>query len=182
MLRVTERTDSMLDASKSESNIALKDSGLRFLWITLIVITVDQITKFAVIDAFKLYESVQYTPFFNLTYVRNYGAAFSFLGDAGGWQRWFFTAIAIGVSGYLLYWLRTIGRDQKLQPIAFCLVLGGAIGNVYDRIVYGYVIDFLDVYVGSYHWPAFNVADSAIFLGACFLIFDWYKHGDRSEK
>ena len=177
MLMVMERRDFMPD-----SKVPLKDSGLRFLWIALIVIAVDQITKYAVVGAMELYESMQYTPFFNLTYVRNYGAAFSFLGDAGGWQRWFFTAIAIGVSGYLLYWLRSIGRQQQLQPIAICLVLGGAIGNVYDRIMFGYVIDFLDVYVGNYHWPAFNVADSAIFLGACFLIFDWYKNGDHSEK
>lgn len=165
-----------------DSRLSVKESGLRFLWITLIVIAVDQMTKYAVTAAMQLYESIQYTSFFNLTYVRNYGAAFSFLGDAGGWQRWLFTAIAIGVSGYLLYWLRQAKKHELLQSVAFSFVLGGAIGNVYDRIMFGYVIDFLDVDLGFYRWPAFNVADSAIFLGACLLIFDWLKNGDQSDK
>lgn len=165
-----------------DSKVSMRESGLRFLWITLIAIVLDQVTKFAVVDTMALHESIPYTSFFNLTYVRNYGAAFSFLGDAGGWQRWFFTVIAIGVSGYLLYWLRNAKKHEVLQSVAFSFVLGGAIGNVYDRIMFGYVIDFLDFYAGSYHFAAFNIADSAIFLGACILIFDWLKNGDQSDE
>ena len=120
----------------------------------------------------NLYDSYQILPFFNLTYVRNYGAAFSFLDDAGGWQRWFFTLIAFAVSGVILWWLAQTKQNQRILPVAFSFVLGGAIGNVYDRASYGYVVDFLDVYVNDYHWPAFNVADSAIFIGAALIIID----------
>ncbi|MBT0585779.1 signal peptidase II [Alteromonas oceanisediminis] len=149
-----------------------KISGLRFLWLTLIVVILDQWTKYAVVDAMQLYESIQLTGFFNLTYVHNYGAAFSFLHDAGGWQRWFFTVIGAVVSALILYWLRQTSREQVRLPVAFCLILGGAIGNVYDRLAHGYVIDFLDFYYQQWHWPAFNVADSAIFVGAALLIID----------
>lgn len=147
-------------------------TGLRFVWLAMVVFGLDQWSKYAVVDAMVLYQSEQVLPFFNLTYVHNYGAAFSFLHDAGGWQRWFFTAIACAVSLLILWWLYKTPRQQTLLPIAFASILGGAIGNVYDRIVHGYVIDFLDFYVGSYHWPAFNIADSAIFIGAALLIID----------
>lgn len=151
---------------------AVRNSGLRWLWVALLVLVLDQLTKLWVIDSMNLYQSIQIMPSFNLTYVRNYGAAFSFLSDGGGWQRWFFTAIAIGVSGLILYWLSQTKADKVLLPSAFCLILGGALGNLYDRLAYGYVVDFLDVYYGSWHWPAFNVADSAICVGAALLIFD----------
>lgn len=147
-------------------------SGLRFLWLTVVVVVLDQWTKHAVIDSMNLYQSIQVLPFFNITYVHNYGAAFSFLHDAGGWQRWFFTAIAVAVSVLILWWLKKTPAGQRLVPVAFSLILGGAIGNVYDRLVHGYVIDFLDFYVGGWHWPAFNIADSAIFIGAGLLILD----------
>ncbi|WP_432454303.1 MULTISPECIES: signal peptidase II [unclassified Agarivorans] len=147
-------------------------TGLRWLWLSVLVFALDQATKYAIAANFNLYESLPITPFFNLVSVRNYGAAFSFLSDAGGWQRWFFTAIAIGVSGLLLWWMKKTSVAQKWQAIAYALVLGGAVGNVFDRLVFGYVIDFLDFYIGSYHWPSFNVADSAICVGAVLLVLD----------
>ncbi|MDF2178229.1 signal peptidase II [Aliiglaciecola sp. CAU 1673] len=160
---------------------AVKNSGLRWLWLAALVLVLDQVTKLWVIDAMHLYQSVQIMPSFNLTYVRNYGAAFSFLSDSGGWQRWFFTAIAIGVSGLILYWLKQTKAEQVLLPSAFCLILGGALGNLYDRLAYGYVIDFLDVYYGTWHWPAFNIADSAICVGAALLIIDSFRGGKEKQ-
>ncbi|BDX05694.1 signal peptidase II [Planctobacterium marinum] len=160
-----------------------KQSGLRWLWVAVLALLLDQITKQWVIRAFELYESVQVLPFFNLTYVRNYGAAFSFLSDAGGWQRWFFTAIAIVVSVVLLWWLKQSKKHEVLLPVAYCLILSGAIGNVTDRLIYGYVIDFLDFYYQQWHYPAFNIADSAIFIGAGLLIYDaFFRQGADSEK
>ncbi|WP_137166386.1 signal peptidase II [Salinimonas lutimaris] len=150
----------------------LRQSGLRFLWLSLVVFALDQWTKYAVLGSMQLYQSVEVMPFFNLTYVHNYGAAFSFLHDAAGWQRWFFTGIAAVVSTLILWWLRSTPRHQVMLPVAFCFILGGALGNVYDRLVHGYVIDFLDFYVGQYHWPAFNLADAGIFIGAAMLIVD----------
>lgn len=160
----------------------ITQTGLRFLWITLIVLVVDQVTKMSVVEQMELYQSIQITNFFNLTYVHNYGAAFSFLHDAGGWQRWFFTLIALGVSGLILYWLRQTTKSQVLLPVAFTLVLGGAFGNVIDRLIHGYVIDFLDFYYQQWHWPAFNVADSAIFLGAALLIVDMLINKEDAEN
>lgn len=157
-------------------------TGLRWLWVAFVALVLDQITKIAVIKYLDLYERIEVIPFFNLTHVHNPGAAFSFLGDAGGWQRWFFTAIAIGVSGLLLYWLRKNKATQVSQNLAFTLILGGAIGNVIDRALYGYVIDFLDVYVGNHHWPAFNIADSAICIGAALLLWDAWKQPAESEE
>ena len=139
----------------------ISESGLRFLWISVITVVLDLWSKYAVMDSMALYESVQLAPFFNFTYVHNYGAAFSFLHDSGGWQRWFFTAIAVAVCSVILWWLKQTPKQQKLLPVAFSFILGGALGNVYDRIVHGYVIDFLDFYVNDWHWPAFNLADSA---------------------
>ena len=159
----------------------LTDTGLRFLWISAVVVVLDLWSKYEVIGKMALSESSQILPFFNLTYVRNYGAAFSFLHDASGWQRWFFTAIAVGVSAVILWWLKQAGKGQKLLPVAFCFILGGAIGNVYDRLVHGFVIDFLDFYVGQSHWPAFNLADSAIFIGAALLVWDMLTSKDESN-
>ncbi|MGB2426801.1 MAG: signal peptidase II [Alteromonas sp.] len=160
----------------------IANTGLRFLWISVVVLILDQWTKFAVVDSMRLYESIQITSFFNMTYVRNYGAAFSILHDAGGWQRWFFTAIAVVVSALLLYWLKQAPKQQLRLPIAFCFILGGAIGNVYDRLVHGYVIDFLDFYYQQWHWPAFNIADSAIFIGAGLLIIDMLFSKESEEN
>ena len=158
-----------------------KNTGLRFLWLAVLAFVLDQWSKQAVLDSIELYQSIQINGFFNLTHVHNYGAAFSFLADSGGWQRWFFTAIALGVSVMILWWLKGTEKKQIMLPVAFSLILGGALGNVYDRIVYGYVIDFLDVYYQQWHWPAFNIADSAIFLGAALLIIDMFKNKDEEQ-
>ena len=159
-----------------------RETGLRFLWISAIAFILDQWSKYTVIDSMSLYQSIQVLPFFNFTYVHNYGAAFSFLEMAGGWQRCFFTAIAFVVSVVILWWLKQSPRSQKMLPVAFAFILGGALGNVYDRLVHGYVIDFLDFYVNNYHWPAFNIADSAIFIGAALLIIDMFKNGDKKSE
>ncbi|GAB54433.1 signal peptidase II [Glaciecola punicea ACAM 611] len=158
-----------------------KTTGLRFLWISAIIFILDQWTKYAIVQAMTLFESIQITGFFNLTYVHNYGAAFSFLYDAGGWQVYFLSAVALTVSALILWWLRQTTKEQLLLPVAFSFILGGALGNVFDRIMHGYVIDFLDFYYGTYHWPAFNVADSAIFIGAGLLILDMFKNKEANK-
>lgn len=160
----------------------LKQTGLRFLWISVIIFVADQWTKMAIVDAMEQYESIQITSFFNLTYVHNYGAAFSFLYDAGGWQRYFLSAVALIISALILWWLRQTTRQQVLLPVAFSFILGGALGNVFDRIAYGYVIDFLDFYYNTSHWPAFNIADSAIFIGAALLIIDMFVNKEDKQS
>ena len=133
------------------------------------VLVLDLVTKRWVETALLHGEQIPLTGFFNLVLTYNAGAAFSFLSDAGGWQRWFFSAIAAGASVLIIYLLRKHAAD-KLFCIALSLILGGALGNLWDRITLGHVVDFLDFHIGNYHWPAFNVADSAIFLGAMLLI------------
>ncbi len=142
------------------------------LFLSAVIIVLDQVTKYWVQQHFQLYEFLPITSFFNLTLAYNTGAAFSFLADAGGWQRWFLAVVAAGMSVFLIVWLRQLRQGQTWQAVALALVLGGAIGNLWDRLAYGYVIDFLDFYWGSYHWPAFNVADSAITVGAIMLMID----------
>jgi signal peptidase II len=157
-------------------------TGFRFLWIAILGLVLDQYTKYWVLENFVLYESIQITSFFNLTYVRNYGAAFSFLHDAGGWQRYFFTGIAFVVSAVIIWWLKNSPKEHVLLPVAFSFILGGAIGNVIDRLMHGYVVDFLDFYYGTYHWPAFNIADSVIFIGAGLLIIDMFINKEEENK
>lgn len=143
---------------------------LNWLWLTAAVIALDQLTKWLAERGLVLHMAEPVLPFFNLTLVYNKGAAFSFLSAAGGWQRWFFSVLAIIVSVLIVIWLKRLDRDEKWTAAGLALVLGGAIGNLIDRLLYGYVIDFIDVYYGSYHWPAFNIADSAITMGAAILI------------
>lgn len=154
---------------------------LKYLTLSVIVLAFDQATKWAMVSWLSLYETVSVMPYFNLTMAHNYGAAFSFLADAGGWQRWFFIGLASLISIVLLVWLAKLKPHAKLEAISLSLILGGAIGNVLDRIVHGYVIDFLDVYIGINHWPAFNIADSAIFIGAGLLILDSFKSAPESQ-
>lgn len=158
------------------------NTGLSWLWLTLLCLVVDQITKHQVVGSMELYESIQILSFFSITYVHNLGAAFSFLADQGGWQRWFFTAIAAIASIVFIIWLAKTPKDKKLLSIAFALLLSGALGNLIDRVLFGYVIDFLDFYIGSYRWPAFNVADSMIFIGAALMIFDSFKNSDKDDS
>ena len=148
---------------------------LVWLWLSAFVIVVDQITKRVVDSAMQLHQTIELIPYFQLTYMRNQGAAFSFLSGAGGWQRWFFIGLAIVASVFIFIWLRKLDTSRRREAVAWALVLGGALGNLIDRILYGYVIDFLDVYVGDWHWPAFNVADSAITLGVVLLLLDSFK-------
>ena len=154
----------------------------RWLALTLFGFIVDQITKQLVVSQMQLYQSIEITPFFNLFYVHNYGAAFSFLSDQPGWQRWFFTAVTSMVSLGIVFWLTRLRASQRLLIAALTLVLAGALGNLYDRIMYGYVIDFIDWYVGSYHWPAFNIADASISLGAVLLIIDTFINPETEKK
>lgn len=148
---------------------------LKYLWLSLAIIIADQISKTVMVNWLDLYETVPVLPFFNLTMAHNTGAAFSFLAGAGGWQRWFFVVLAAVISVVLIIWMRRLAQTAKLEAISLALIIGGAIGNVIDRLIYGYVIDFLDVYAGSYHWPAFNIADSAICVGAVLLIIDSFR-------
>lgn len=159
-----------------------KESGLRWYWIAIVVILADQLSKLWVITSFRLYESINLLPIFNLTYVRNYGAAFSFLSDAGGWQRWLFTIVAVGFSTLLTLWLRRQSTDLWRLNIAYTLVIGGAIGNLVDRLQHGFVVDFLDFYWKTAHFPAFNIADSAICVGAALIIIDSFVTPDESKE
>ena len=143
--------------------------SLRWLWLSAVIVVLDQLTKQAAMYLLPERHAVAVLPGFNLTLTYNPGAAFSLLGDAGGWQRWFLSALALGVSGVIVYVLGTTPRHRKRVAAGFALVLGGAIGNVADRLHLGVVVDFVDLYYGSYHWPAFNVADSAICAGAAML-------------
>ncbi|BBA35349.1 signal peptidase II [Methylocaldum marinum] len=145
---------------------------LHWLWLSALVVGLDQLTKQMVDRSMELYESVGLLPFFQLTYLRNEGAAFSFLSQAGGWQRWLFIGLAVIASGAICYWLSRLGKNQRWEAAAWALVLGGALGNLIDRVIYGYVIDFLDVFYGEWHWPPFNVADSAITIGVAMLLID----------
>jgi signal peptidase II len=150
----------------------IRKSGLKWLWLTLAVLILDQVTKYWTVAALDLYESYEVLSFFNFTYARNYGAAFSFLGNASGWQKYLFSGIAFLVSAFLIYSLKKNSITKTWENIAFSLVLSGAIGNVIDRILFGYVVDFLDFDLGFYRWPTFNVADIAIFIGAAMIILD----------
>jgi len=143
----------------------------RWLALAALIVVADQVTKYAVVQYFAVNNTVAVTSFFNLLLVYNPGAAFSFLSDAAGWQRWFFVSIALIASAWIVYLLREY-PNQRLFALALSLVLAGAVGNVIDRILFGAVVDFLDFHAYGWHWPAFNVADSAITCGALLLIWD----------
>ncbi|OOZ00114.1 signal peptidase II [Solemya velum gill symbiont] len=146
---------------------------LRWLLLSLIVVVFDLATKLWVEASFEFREQLPVIEgFFNLTLVYNKGAAFSFLADAGGWQRWFFIVLSIVISIGLLVWLKRLQPHERVVAVGVSLVLGGAIGNLIDRVLYGQVIDFLLFYYDRWSWPAFNVADSTIFLGVVFLLYD----------
>lgn len=155
---------------------------LKWLWLTALVLVLDQASKWLAESSLSLYETVSVLPSLNITLAYNTGAAFSFLADAGGWQRWFFVALALVVSTILIIWLAKLKPQAKLEAFSLSLILGGAIGNVIDRVFYGHVIDFIDVYYGSNHWPAFNIADSAICVGAVLLIIDSFRQQVESVE
>jgi signal peptidase II len=140
----------------------------------LLIFILDQITKHAITANFQLGDSKYILPFFNLVLAHNTGAAFSFLADRSGWQRGFFIVVTIVISSVLL-WMMKNNRDNRLLCTALALVIGGAIGNLYDRVLHGYVVDFVQWHVAGYYWPAFNVADSAICVGAALLVWDSFR-------
>lgn len=154
---------------------------MKYFWISGLVIVLDQITKYVADNSLDYRLPVNVFTGLNMTLVYNQGAAFSFLADAGGWQRWFFMGLSLVISIVLIYWLRTVEKGRIYLATGLALILGGAIGNLIDRSLYGYVIDFIDVYYRSWHYPAFNIADSAIVAGAGLLILDMIKYKEPSE-
>ena len=142
-----------------------------WLWLAGVFVLLDQISKWVVLGTLQPGETRYVAPFWNWVLTFNPGAAFSFLSDAGGWQRWFFTLLALGVSGWIVIMLRQHRNEFRLS-LALTLVLGGAVGNVIDRLRFGAVVDFIQWHVAGYYWPAFNLADSAICLGAALLLLD----------
>ena len=140
--------------------------------ITLFILSFDQITKTIIVTTFFNGESQAISSFFNVVRVHNPGAAFSFLSDAGGWQRWALSALTILVSVMIIIWISRLNREKWLEGLSLSMILGGALGNLWDRLTFGYVVDFLDFHWMSWHFPAFNLADSAISLGAVILILD----------
>ncbi|RLJ63591.1 signal peptidase II [Sulfurisoma sediminicola] len=153
------------------------------IWFGLaaVVIGLDQATKLWVLAAFQPQESLAVLSFFDLVLVFNAGAAFSFLAGAGGWQKWFFVALAFVISAWIAVMLRRHARDT-LQSFALALVMGGALGNVVDRLRFGAVVDFLDFHVAGWHWPAFNVADSAITVGVLLLVLHSFIHKEMAHE
>lgn len=150
-----------------------RGTATAWLWLSLVVLAADQATKWVVTREFELFESVAVNPYLDITLLHNTGAAFSFLAGAGGWQRWLFIGLGVVVSIVILFWLRRLpARGQSWLAIGLSLVVGGALGNVIDRVHYGYVIDFIHVHYQDAYFPAFNVADSAITVGAACLIID----------
>jgi signal peptidase II len=146
--------------------------NLAWLWLAALVFLLDQVSKGVISSHMILGESINVLPMFNVTLAHNYGAAFSFLHDAGGWQRWFFAGIALVVSVGIVWWLQSLKANAGFLAAALVLVLGGAIGNLHDRIFLGYVVDFIHVHYGAWNFPAFNIADSGITVGTIMLLID----------
>lgn len=145
--------------------------NLHWLWLSAVVVALDLASKAVAEAQLELYQRIEVLPFFNFTLAYNSGAAFSFLADAGGWQRWFFAGVALVAALVITGWLLVL-RGERLVAFGLALILGGALGNLWDRLVLGHVVDFLDFHWAGYHFPAFNIADSAITVGAVLLILD----------
>ncbi len=160
-----------------------RPNATAWLWLSLLLIAVDQVTKWLAVANLEYLTPVPVIEgFWNWTLVHNYGAAFSFLSDAGGWQKWFFAGLATVVSVVMALWLRLTPRGHWRDALPLALVIAGAVGNLIDRVRYGYVVDFVDWYVGKHHWPAFNVADSAIVVGAVLLVLFSFKPATPAPK
>ena len=160
-----------------------RPNATAWLWLSLLLIVADQVTKWLAVANLEYLTPVPVIDgFWNWTLVHNYGAAFSFLSDAGGWQKWFFAGLATVVSVVMALWLRLTPRADWRNALPLALVIAGAIGNLIDRVRYGYVVDFIDWYVGKHHWPAFNVADSAIVVGAVLLVLFSFKPATPAPK
>jgi len=154
--------------------------------LSAVVILLDQITKWIANTRLDMHEQIPVMPFFNFTLAYNYGAAFSFLSDAGGWQRWFFTIVAVVISLVLIIWITRLKTYEKWLGFGLALVLGGAIGNVVDRIRLGYVVDFIQWFANwnekTYYWPSFNIADAAIFLGTVLILISSFFTKDEPDQ
>ena len=171
---------------------------MKWLWLSAFVVLLDQVSKQLASQLLELYQSAEFIPLLQFTLLHNKGAAFSFLSSAGGWQRWFFSLLALVVSVIIVAWLRRLPPQEKWQAAGLALILGGALGNVIDRITLGYVVDFIDFYYPAEqclplfskvvtsgtecHWPAFNIADSAIFVGVVLLIVDGIRSSTTRHK
>jgi signal peptidase II len=149
----------------------------RWLWLSVLVVVLDQATKWLAEGMLDPYRPVPLMPFLNFTLMFNDGAAFSFLSGAGGWQRWLFAGFALTMSVVLLVWLLRLGSHERPMAVGLSLVIGGAVGNLIDRMVTGRVVDFIQLYAGDWYWPAFNVADSAITLGVALLLLSSLREG-----
>ncbi len=156
--------------------------ALAWYGLALVVILLDQYTKGLASGSLEYGRPVEVFSWFNLTLQHNTGAAFSFLSDAGGWQRWFFSVIAVVISAALVIWLYVMPRGQWLLALSLGLILGGAIGNLWDRLALGYVVDFISVHYGGWHFPAFNLADSAITVGAGAMLLDSFLAPRREQS
>lgn len=175
----------------------LKQKGW-YLVLIIVIASLDQITKGWAVDGLIYSQAQPFLPFFNFTLLHNTGAAFSFLSDAGGWQRFVLAGISLSISVVLLGWILVLGRHKKMELLAFSLILAGAVGNLWDRLALGYVIDFIDWYYPSAdaclplfywrplsstcHWPAFNIADASICFGVFLLLLDLFRHSDKKAS
>ena len=155
---------------------------LKWTLLSLIIIILDQITKIIASANLDMFDPIAIMPMLNFTLMHNEGAAFSFLSDAGGWQRWFLSLLAFAVSIVLIVWIKRLKPEEKALAISLSLILGGAVGNLIDRLRFGYVVDFIDVYYNTMHWPAFNIADSAITVGAVWMIITSFRQSDDEKK
>lgn len=154
----------------------MRKQNVPWLLLSIAIIIFDQVTKFVIKQHFYYGTGHRVTPFFNLLHVRNYGAAFSLMDNPGGSQRWLFSLISLLVSMVLIVWLLTLAAQQRWRVVALALIIGGALSNFWGRFTLGYVVDFLDLHIGQYHWPAFNIADTAICTGTMILLISLVKY------
>ena len=155
---------------------------LKWIWLAIVIVVFDQLTKYIASTSLEMHQPIAVMPMFNWTLMHNPGAAFSFLANEDGWQRWFFATIAVVVSVVIFLWIKKLEQHEKWQAIALALILGCAVGNVIDRIWLGYVVDFIQIYYQQWYWPAFNIADSAISIGVVMIIIDSIKEYQRERK
>lgn len=160
----------------------MKFTTVHWLLLALGIVVLDQLTKFGASAVLNYAEPVAIFPGLNFMLAHNTGAAFSLLSDASGWQRWFFAAIALVVSVVITAWLRQLDDEERWLPLALSLILGGAIGNFIDRLNFGYVVDFIQVYYKTWYWPAFNIADSAICVGAVVLVLSGWQQSPKDQS
>jgi len=172
------------ESSAGSPDMKMTSNKMAFFWLLMstVVIALDLWTKGLATESLTLYRPVEVNGWLNMTLAHNYGAAFSFLSDAGGWQRWLFTGLASVVTLVLIIWLVRLPLEEKFTGAALGLIIGGAIGNLVDRIRLGYVVDFIDVYYKTSHWPAFNLADSAITGGVILLLIDGLFLSNKGEQ